>query len=131
MVFGLPLFPGLQLFGRSRKIEELCDALRASGIHPNIVPDAILITIIKLLKKHYGNDINPSLTSTASFFAYLLIGRESLDYSSENSSIANLENRLTTALNDSKGLDYELLALTYHSGLINPLVRKEFKISVK
>jgi|TARA_B100000530_G_scaffold128968_1_gene80579 hypothetical protein len=129
MILGFPLIPGLQLFGRSRRLEELSGAFRASGVHPDLIPDAVLLTIIKLLKSTYGKDISSGMSDTCDFFAYLLLGQEALKYNLQDSKVYAFEKRLESALENSSCLDYKLLALSYHSGLINPAVKKEFKIS--
>ena len=93
MILGFPLIPGLQLFGRSRRLEELSGAFRASGVHPDLIPDAVLLTIIKLLKSTYGKDISSGMSDTCDFFAYLLLGQEALKYNLQDSKVYAFEKR--------------------------------------
>ena len=39
------------IFGRSQEMQNLDDALRAVGLHPRTVPDAVKITTLKQLKE--------------------------------------------------------------------------------
>ena len=43
------IFPNL--FGRPHEIRILDDALRTAGLHPRLVPDAVKIATVKILKE--------------------------------------------------------------------------------
>ncbi len=44
------------LFGRAAELERLDLALRAAGLHPRAIPDAVKLTTVKLLKEGHGTD---------------------------------------------------------------------------
>ena len=45
------MFGFFGLFGRSHEMKRLDQAVRAVGLHPNLVPDAVELTIFNLLKE--------------------------------------------------------------------------------
>ncbi len=45
------MFGFLGIFGRSYELKRLDQAVRAVGLHPLLVPDAVELTILKLLKE--------------------------------------------------------------------------------
>ena len=49
----------LGIFGRSHELKRLDQAVRAVGLHPRLVPDAVQLTILKLLKEAEGG-ANPA-----------------------------------------------------------------------
>ncbi len=48
---GVSLLPMLGIFGRSHELQRLDQALRGVGLHPRVVPEAVKLTIFKLLKE--------------------------------------------------------------------------------
>ncbi len=39
------------IFGRSHELQRLDQALRGGGLHPRLVPEAVKLTTLKLLKE--------------------------------------------------------------------------------
>ena len=48
------------IFGRSQELRDFDKALRAADLHPNLVPDAVKLTAVKLLKEQaQGREPDP------------------------------------------------------------------------
>jgi hypothetical protein len=68
------------VFGRSEDLRALDQALRAAGLHPALIPEAVKLTVLNVLKDARGED--PSLKDygeTAVLLGYCALGREVLE----------------------------------------------------
>ena len=108
------------LFGRSREVRRLDDALRAAGLHPALVPDAVKIATLKLLTEagHGGSPDLAACTLAAELLAYCALGDH--DFAEERGRIAAraAEVRLEAALEAGDSLDARLVLLTLHAGIV-------------
>lgn len=66
------MFGFLGLFGRSREIQALDAALRAEGLHPRLVPDAVKLTALRLCPP----DSLAGHAPTAALLAHCMLGPE-------------------------------------------------------
>ena len=119
------------LFGRSREVRRLDDALRSAGLHPRLVPDAVKIATLKLLKED-GHGTSPPASAcslAADMLAYCLLGDQG--FGEENGSRAKkaLKDRLEAALSDGDGLDAHLVLLTLHAGLTQGALIDRYDLS--
>ncbi|MES0404135.1 MAG: hypothetical protein ABUJ93_11660, partial [Hyphomicrobium sp.] len=66
------------IFGRSQDLRRLDQALRSVDVHPRLVPEAVKLTIVNLLKDHaIGNEPAPqSYRAAAELVGYCMIGAE-------------------------------------------------------
>jgi hypothetical protein len=120
------------LFGRSREIRRLDDALRSAGLHPNFVPDAVKIATLKLLKED-GHGSNPSLSAcslAAEMLAYCMLGDQGFHEEHGEGSREALESRLQAALDAGESLDARLVLLTLHAGLTQGALIDRYDLSV-
>ena len=122
------IFPFLQLFGRSKQIERLGDAFRIAGVHPRLVPDAVLMTVLRLLKTSGRDDGPEACAEAADFVAYLMLGGAAFSEARGPDHVARVEARLEAALEAGDGLDAELVLLALHAGLIHARVLKAYQI---
>ena len=122
------MFGLLNLFGRSKQIERLSDAFRTAGVHPRLVPDAVLITTLKLLNDSGHGTGAESCRMAADLVAYLMLGGPAFGEVRGEQHIAATESRLEAALQAGDGLDAELVLLALHARLIHPRVSKSYDI---
>ena len=108
------------LFGRSREVRRLDDALRAAGLHPALMPDAVKIAALKLLKED-GYGASPDLsacTIAAEMLTYCILGDLGFGEEQGRGAARALEARLEAALAAGDSLDARLILLALHAGII-------------
>jgi hypothetical protein len=107
------------ILGSSAAIRALDDALRASGVHPLLVPQSVKLTVIKLNKKHAGARNQDVASAEASqLLAYCMLGHEQFAASNSVEDAERIDNRVETALDESDSLDAKLILLSLHAGQI-------------
>lgn len=107
------------LFGRAREIERLRGAVRAVGLHPNLVPDAVEITVVRLLKDA-GDTSEPATARAAELLAYVMLGAEEFAAVNDPRRAAAAEARLLHAVDTGDSLDARLVLLCLNAGLAHP-----------
>jgi len=124
------MFGFFALFGRSREVQRLDAALRTAGLHPALVPDAVKIAALKLLKEAgYGANPDPSVCGEAAdILAYCMLGDRAFQETNGLSVQRSLQARLQTALDAGDSLDAHLVLLTLHAGVIHPALMKRYDI---
>ena len=109
------------LFGKSAAMNALDDALRASGVHPLLVPEAVKITVIRLLKREASAAPEESrFAEAATLLAYCILGRDPFVESNGARASDRADERLETAIAAGDSLDARLILLALHAGLIAP-----------
>ena len=120
------------LFGRSREVRRLDDALRSSGLHPQLVPDAVKIATLKLLKEN-GHGASPSSEAcpfAAEMLAYCMLGDQGFEEDNGSGPRKMLKHRLEAALDVGDSLDARLVLLTLHAGLTQFALVDRYDLSV-
>jgi hypothetical protein len=121
------------IFGRSQEIQRLERALRASGLHPALVTDAVKITTVKQLKATaWGNAPDQAaIEAAAALLAYCGLGRE--EFSANNGSLATeaVEERIVAAFERGAGVDEKLLLLALTARMVHPSVRERFDLKAE
>ena len=66
------------VFGRSAELRELDKALRAVDLHPNLVPEAVKLAAVKLLRRmpRIASHRPPHTARPREIIAYCMIGGE-------------------------------------------------------
>jgi hypothetical protein len=108
------------LFGRSREVRRLDDALRAAGLDPDLLPDAVKIAALNLLKEA-GLGVSPAPAAcgmATEMLAYCLLGDQGFQEANGPGSTRKLERRMQAALDAGDSLDARLVLLTIHAGVI-------------
>lgn len=115
-------------FGRSAALRELDTALRAVDLHPNLVPEAVKLTAVRLLKEDVPNREPPpaSYRAAAELIAYCMTGGEAFAAANDASLAAAIEQRIEAALDPGTTLDAKLVLLTLHARVIQPSVVADF-----
>jgi len=117
------MFRLFDMLGQSTAMRALDDALRASGVHPALVPEPVKLTIIQLHKKqpaHGGQ--NNGFAESAHLLAFCMLGHDQFRESTSAYDAAHVDHRIEAAFEDGDSLDAKLILLTLHAGLISPEV---------
>lgn len=119
------------LFGRSHDLKQLDAALRAVDLHPGVVPEAIKLTIVNLLKDHaIGPEPAPqAYPAAAELIAYCMLGPTALSATNPQELVERVEARIDRALDAGDGLDSQLILLTLHAKVLQPEVVERFGLS--
>ena len=118
------------IFGRSQELRDFEKALRAVDLHPNLVPDAVKLTAVKLLKEQAkGREPEPqNYRAAAELLAYCMIGAEGFAGANAPELAAEVERRVETALSSGTNLDAQLVLLALHAKVIQPSVVEFFQL---
>lgn len=117
------------VFGRSADLRALDQALRAAGLHPSLVPDAVKLTVLNVLKDGKSEDLAAQdHRETAALLGYCAIGREAFAAANGGLAAAAAERRIEAALEAGEGLDASLILLALHASLIHPGVKETYQL---
>lgn len=118
------------IFGRSSALREFDRALRSVDLHPNLVPEAVKLTAVKLLKEQAtGFDPAPQFyRAAAEIIGYCMIGADAFAAANEPALAAEVERRIEAALKSGTSLDAKLVLLTLHARVIQPSVVDFFQL---
>jgi hypothetical protein len=118
------------IFGRSADLRQLDQALRAVDLHPRLVPEAVKLTTVALLKDHaVGPEPAPqAYRAAAEILAYCMIGGEGFAGANDAGLTDAVERRIEAALDKPDGLDAQLVLLTLHAKVIQPSVVHRFRL---
>ncbi len=124
----LPAMLGLfGMFGRSLELQNLDQALRDGGLHPRLVPDAVKLTTLKLLKEAGGANPGPRFyAAAAELLGYCVLGAQGFTDSNGPSLTEAVEARLAAALEAGDSLDARVILLALHAGMIQPSVVERY-----
>jgi hypothetical protein len=117
------------VFGRSEDLRSLEGALRAFDLHPALVPDAVKLAALNVLKDARGESPKDGdYAEAAALIAYCALGRET--YLSANGTVAAsaAERRVEAALETGGGLDADLILLALHSAIMHPAVKEAWQL---
>jgi hypothetical protein len=120
-------------FGRSYDLRQLDDALKALDLHPNLVPEAVKITVVNLMKDHVpgSEPPPPSYRAAAEILAYCMIGAEGFAGANGDDLARQVEARIEAALKAGDNFDAQLILLTLHAGIIQPSVVDRFRLETE
>lgn len=118
------------IFGRSGDLRQFDEALRAVDLHPKLVPEAVKLTAVALLKDDAeGREPTPeSYRAAAEIVAYCMVGAEAFVGSTDEERAHAVEQRIEAALESGDSLDAKLVLLTVHAKVIQPSVVAQFQI---
>ena len=118
-------------FGRSVDLRQLDEALRSLDLHPGLVPEAIKITVVNLVRDSTpGIDAAaPAYREVAEILAYCMIGPEPFAEANGEDLAHRVERRIETVLEAGDSLDARLILLTLHARVIQPSVVDRFQLA--
>ncbi len=109
------------MLGRSATMQALHDSLRAAGLHPILIPEAVKLTVIKLTRKHAPQlPRDRAFAQAAELLAYCVLGHVQFAETSGEDAADRTEARLEAALDAGDSLDAKLILLALHAGLLAP-----------
>jgi hypothetical protein len=117
-------------FGRSAELRQFDGALRSVDLHPNLVPEAVKLTAVKLVRE-YAATAEPqpqAYRDAAEIVAYCMIGAEAFAGANNPELAAEVERRIDAALVSGASLDAKLVLLTLHARVIQPSVVDAFRL---
>lgn len=118
------------IFGRSREVQRLDDAVRDVGLHPRLMPDAVKLTTLKLLKEAH-RDARPdqqAYDAAAEMLVYCILGPQGFTEANRLRLTEATEARLEAALETGDSLDARLVLLTLHAGVIHSQVVARYRL---
>lgn len=122
------IFEGI--FGRSREVQRLDQAVRAVGLHTRLVPDAVKFTILKLLREAHSN-ASPTpraYDAAAEMLAFCMLGPQSFTEANGLRLTEATEARLEAALEAGDSLDARIVLLALHAGLVLAQVAEHYQL---
>ncbi len=121
------------IFGRAHELERLDLELRTLGLHPRAVPEAVKLTIVKLLKEARGGSLSDqrSCAAAAALIGYCILGSQAFSAANGAAQTEAADARLATACESGRGMDARLVLLTMHAGLIHPSVVERYQLTME
>jgi hypothetical protein len=118
------------IFGRSADLRAFDQALRSVDLHPRLVPEAVKLTAVALLKDQAdGNEPKPqAYRAAAEIIGYCMIGPEGFAGANDAALAEKVEHRIEWALETGDNLDAKLVLLTLHAKVIQPSVVYRFQL---
>jgi hypothetical protein len=118
------------IFGRSWDLRQCDQALRSVDVHPRMVPEAVKLTIVRLLRDHSPDEepAAPAYRAAAELVGYCMIGAEAFAGANDVALAQQVERRIELALMSGQSLDAQLVLLTLHAGVIQPSVVHQFQL---
>jgi len=115
---------------RSAELRELDKALRSVDLHPNLVPEAVKLTTVRLLRDHahYGEPAPHSYRAAAEIIAYCMLGADAFAHANDARLALGVERQIEAAFEAGTSLDAKLVLLALHAKLIQPSVVDHFRL---
>ncbi len=114
------------IFGRSQELQRLDQALGGVGLSPRLVPDAVMLTTLKLLGEARAGPDPALYTAAAELLAYCVLGAQEFTECNNPSLTEAVEVRLAAALEAGDNLDARVVLLTLHANVIQPSVVQRY-----
>lgn len=107
------------LFGQSAAMNALDEAMRAFGVHPLLVPDAVKVTLVRFNKQAAAaRGGNVAFDEAAQLLAYCMLGRAPFIESNGTSVADRVDHRVEAAIDEGGSDGAKLILLAMHSGVI-------------
>ena len=120
------------VFGRSEDLRALDQALRSADLHPALVPDAVKLTVLSLLRDAKGEDLAAEeYSQTAALLGYCALGPGLFAAANGEPAAAAAERRIEAALEAGDGLDASLILLMLHAAIIHPAVKESYRLDIE
>jgi hypothetical protein len=114
------------IFGRSHDLKRLDQALFGVGLHPRLVPEAVKLTILKLLGEAGAGRDPAFYSAVAELLGYCILGAQGFTQHNNPSLTESVEQRLAAALEAGDNLDARVILLTLHASIIQPSVVERY-----
>ncbi len=114
------------IFGRSHELRRLDQAVRAVGLHPLLVPEAVKLATLNLLREASANPDPRPYAAAAELLSYCVLGAHGFTECNDPSLTEAVEVRLAAALEAGDNLDARVVLLTLHASVIQPSVVEHY-----
>ena len=118
------MFRLFSIFGKSAAMVALDEALRAYGVHPLLVPEAVKLTLLKMHRRVPEAPVAES----AALLGYCLLGAEAFAETCGAREAGQVEARVEAAIAAGDSLDAKVILLALHAGLVAPDIAERFEI---
>lgn len=105
--------------GRSHDLRALDGALREADLHPRLVPEAVKLTLLRIVK---GTPQGETFREPAALLAYCVIGPQGFANAHGEEATLQQEARIERALMAGQGTDAEIVLLALHAKIVQPSV---------
>ena len=116
------------MFGRSHELRRLDQALLGVDLNPRLVPEAVKLTTLKLLREAGAGRDPDSYVAAAELLGYCVLGAQGFTERNPSSLTEAVEVRLAAALEAGDSLDARVVLLTLHAGVIQPSVVARYSL---
>ena len=118
------------IFGRSEDLRALDRALRSVDVHPNLVPEAVKLTAVRIVGDNAAGDEPPpqAYRAAAEIVGYCMVGPAGFANANGDDLTLQVERRIEAAVQAGEGVDADLVLLTLHAKVIQPSVVEQFQI---
>ena len=118
------------IFGPSRELRRLDQAVRAAGLHPRLVPEAVKLTILKLLKEadSGANPVPRAYYAAAEMIGFCMLGSQGFTEANDLPLTETTEARLEAAIEVGNSLDARLVLLALHAGVIQAQLVERYEL---
>ncbi len=118
------------MFGRSREVRLLDEAVSEKGLSSWRVPGAMKITTVRLLKEAAGGRApdERAIRDAAALLAYCMLGRTHFAEANGVAETERVEARMEAALEAGDSLDACLVLLTIHAKEIQPGIVERYDL---
>ena len=128
-----PMAAGLfGVFGRSEDLKQLDSALRSVDLYPRMVPEAVKLTVVRLMQDHaIGAFPAPqAYRSAAEILGYCMIGAEGFSGANDVDLALRVGERIERAMEAGDSLDAQIVLVTMTARVIQPSVVERFELTL-
>lgn len=120
------------VFGRSEDLKQLDSALRSVDLHPRMVPEAVKLTVVRLMQDHaIGAFPAPQgYRAAAEILGYCMIGAESFAGANDVDLALRVGERIERAMEAGDSLDAQIVLVTMTARVIQPSVVERFELTL-
>tara|TARA_B100000686_G_C16581153_1_gene858198 strand:+ start:307 stop:681 length:375 start_codon:yes stop_codon:yes gene_type:complete len=118
------------LFGRSREMQQFDWELRAAGIHPKLVADAVKTAALGIMKD-FRQVSDRDYVRVAQLMTYCILGGSDFTNVNDVALAGVVEERIMRAVDSNGSLDAQLILLALHSGVISASVVAQYGLEAE
>ncbi|EAS49367.1 conserved hypothetical protein [Aurantimonas manganoxydans SI85-9A1] len=120
------------VFGRSEDLKQLDSALRSVDLHPRMVPEAVKLTVVRLMQDHaIGAFSAPqAYRAAAEILGYCMIGAEGFAGANDVDLALRVGDRIERAMEAGDSLDAQIVLVTMTARVIQPSVVERFELTL-
>jgi hypothetical protein len=114
------------LFGKSAALTALDAALRSAGVHPALVPEAVKLTLMRVVSHEHADRGQARLADGAELLAYCMLGHDQFQTVNGPAAADHVHTRIDAAIDAGTSVDAKLILLALHAGLITREIAEKF-----